>query len=81
MPTVFVTGGTGFMGRNLIVELLHRKFTVRALVRHGSEHKLPHGCEAVQGDALDKTVFRSDFACGDFRPTGRGDAPESVKER
>jgi uncharacterized protein YbjT (DUF2867 family) len=57
MPTVFVTGGTGFMGRNLIVELLHRKYTVRALVRHGSEHKLPHGCEAVQGDALYNASF------------------------
>ena len=65
MPTVFVTGGTGFMGRNLIVELLHRKCTVRALVRHGSEHKLPHGCEAVQGDAFDKASFAAQISPAD----------------
>ena len=57
MPTVFVTGGTGFMGRNLIAELLRRGYTIRALVRHGSEHKLPQGTIAVQGDALDKNSF------------------------
>jgi uncharacterized protein YbjT (DUF2867 family) len=59
MPTVFVTGGTGFMGRNLIAELLHREYVIKALVRHGSEHKLPHGCQAVPGDALDKNSFAS----------------------
>ncbi|HLJ23016.1 MAG TPA: NAD(P)H-binding protein [Candidatus Acidoferrales bacterium] len=57
MPTVFVTGGTGFMGRNLIAELLRRGYTIRALARHGSEHKLPHGAVVVPGDALDKNSF------------------------
>jgi uncharacterized protein YbjT (DUF2867 family) len=57
MPTVFVTGGTGFMGRNLIMELVRRGYTVHALVRHGSEHKLPHGCKAVHGNALEKNSF------------------------
>jgi uncharacterized protein YbjT (DUF2867 family) len=57
MPAVFVTGGTGFMGRNLIIELVRRGYVVKALVRHGSEHKLPHGCQAVPGDALDKSSF------------------------
>jgi uncharacterized protein YbjT (DUF2867 family) len=55
--TVFVTGGTGFMGRNLIVELLKRGYAVKALVRKGSEHKLPQGCEAVEGDALERNSF------------------------
>ena len=59
MPTVFVTGGTGFMGRNLIIELVHRGYAVNALARHGSEHKLPHGCKAIHGDALDKNSFAS----------------------
>ena len=62
MPTVFVTGGTGFMGRNLIMELVRRGYSVKALVRHGSEHKLPHGCQAVQGDALDKSSFASQIS-------------------
>jgi uncharacterized protein YbjT (DUF2867 family) len=59
MQTVFVTGGTGFMGRNLIVQLVRRGYAVEALARHGSEHKLPHGCKVVHGDALDKNSFAS----------------------
>jgi len=57
MRSVFVTGGTGFMGRHLIMELVHRKYAVQALARHGSEHKLPHGCKVIPGDALDKNSF------------------------
>ena len=59
MPTVFVTGGTGFMGRSLLVELVRRGYVVKALVRHGSEHKLPQGCQVVHGDALDNNSFTS----------------------
>jgi uncharacterized protein YbjT (DUF2867 family) len=62
MPTVFVTGGTGFMGRSLLVELVRRGYVVKALVRHGSEHKLPHGCQVVHGDALDKNSFTSQIS-------------------
>lgn len=61
-PTVFVTGGTGFMGRSLIAELLRRGIPVKALVRAGSERKLPAGCAAVPGDALDKNSFVSRIA-------------------
>ncbi len=57
MRSVFVSGGTGFMGRNLIMELVRRKYAVQALARHGSEHKLPHGCKVILGDALDKNSF------------------------
>jgi uncharacterized protein YbjT (DUF2867 family) len=45
------------MGRNLIMELVRRKYAVQALARHGSEHKLPHGCKVIPGDALDKNSF------------------------
>ncbi len=62
MPTVFVTGGTGFIGRNMIMELVRRGYAIKALVRHGSEHKLPHGCNAVQGDALDKNSFAAQIS-------------------
>lgn len=54
---VFITGGTGYIGRVLIPRLLESGHTVRALVRSGSEQKLPPGCEAVTGNALDASTF------------------------
>jgi uncharacterized protein YbjT (DUF2867 family) len=65
MRSVFVTGGTGFMGRGLIMELVRRKYAVGALARHGSEHKLPHGCKVIAGDALDKNSFISQIPPAD----------------
>jgi uncharacterized protein YbjT (DUF2867 family) len=56
---VFVTGGTGYMGSRLIRELLARGHRVRALVRPGSEKKLPAGAEAVAGDALDGASYKA----------------------
>lgn len=55
--TVFVAGGTGYLGRPLISRLLARGHRVRALVRPGSEKKLPAGCETVQGNALDGASY------------------------
>jgi uncharacterized protein YbjT (DUF2867 family) len=52
---VFVTGGTGFMGRKLIASLLRRGHRVKALVREGSQQRLPLGAEAVIGDPLSAT--------------------------
>ena len=54
---VFVTGGTGYIGRPLIQELLARGHALRALVRPGSTGKLPAGVEEVVGDALDAASF------------------------
>ncbi len=54
---VFLTGGTGYLGRRLVPELARRGHTVRALVRPGSERKLPAGCRAVVGDPLDGVSF------------------------
>jgi uncharacterized protein YbjT (DUF2867 family) len=54
---IFITGGTGYLGQRLIPELLTRGHHVRALVRQASEKKLPEGCEAVVGNALDKESF------------------------
>jgi len=54
---VFVTGGTGYLGSRLIVELARRGHSVRALVRAGSEHKLPTEAERAVGDALESKTF------------------------
>jgi len=62
---VFVTGGSGYMGSRLIARLLERGHRVRALVRSGSEKKLPAGCEAVLGDALDSSGYRDSVAPAD----------------
>lgn len=51
------------MGRRLISELLRRGHRVRALVRPGSEGKLPAGCAAVVGNALEKESY-----AGQVRP-------------
>ena len=55
--SVFITGGTGYLGRPLIGQLLARGHEVRALVRSGSQAKLPPGCTPVFGNALDGTTY------------------------
>jgi len=55
--SVFVTGGTGYIGTPLIRCLVRRGHKVRALVRPGSEGKLPIDCEAVIGNALDSGSY------------------------
>jgi uncharacterized protein YbjT (DUF2867 family) len=62
---VFVTGGTGYVGRPLIAQLLERGHEVYALVRPGSERKLPAGCHAIAGDALDGTSYAGKIAPAD----------------
>lgn len=62
---VFITGGTGYLGRRLIPELLKRGHTVRALVRQGSEAKLPPGCTGVIGDPLDQQSFARQISPAD----------------
>jgi uncharacterized protein YbjT (DUF2867 family) len=54
---VFVTGSTGYLGRPLIAGLLQRGHEVRALVRTGSEGKLPPGCKVVVGNALEGSSY------------------------
>lgn len=50
---VFITGGTGYVGRHLIPALLALGHRVRALARESSLARVPEGAEAVIGDALD----------------------------
>jgi uncharacterized protein YbjT (DUF2867 family) len=62
---VFVTGGTGYLGGALLPALLARGHRVRALARPGSEAKLPAGCGAVPGNALDVATFGTQVAPAD----------------
>ena len=56
--SIFVAGGTGYIGKPLIQRLAERGHQIRALVRRGSESKLPTGCcEPVPGNALDPPSY------------------------
>ena len=57
LAEVFITGGTGYLGRPLIEALLEKKFNVHALVRPGSEGKIPSGAVKAIGNALDDATF------------------------
>ena len=50
--SVFVTGGTGYMGSRLIPILAQRGHTIKAIVRKGSEAKLPSSVSLVVADPL-----------------------------
>ena len=54
---VFITGGTGYMGRRLIPLLRRRGHKITAVAREGSQGKLPAGCEAIVADVLDRTTW------------------------
>jgi uncharacterized protein YbjT (DUF2867 family) len=65
MRNIFVTGGTGYIGSRLIPQLIARGHRVRALVREGSEGRLPGGCETVKGNPLDRSSFAGRVAPSD----------------
>ena len=54
---VFITGGTGYLGRPLIAQLLARGHQVRALVRPGSESKVPKGVPLFWGTLSMRTLI------------------------
>ena len=62
---VFVTGGTGYIGSRLIPLLARRGHSVLALVRSGSERRLPGDCRAVIGNVLDPDTYAPDAAGAD----------------
>ncbi|CAN5841374.1 hypothetical protein BH10BAC2_BH10BAC2_50060 [soil metagenome] len=57
MKNVFITGGTGYMGKRLIPLLQEKGYAVTALVRKGSESRLPAGCNIVTADPFDAGSF------------------------
>jgi uncharacterized protein YbjT (DUF2867 family) len=59
---VFVTGGTGYVGRAMIRALLDRQHAVRALVRPISLDRVLAGAIPVVGDALDASTFERELS-------------------
>lgn len=78
---IFVTGGTGFLGKNLIPLLASRGHALRVLVRHPEDHPWlrDHNVEVVRGDVLDLASVEQGVAgcryvvhaAGHFRMWGR----------
>jgi nucleoside-diphosphate-sugar epimerase len=61
MKQVFLTGGIGYIGRRLITLLLEKGYNIKALVRKGSENKLPKSCSYVIGDPFNASTFSNDI--------------------
>jgi uncharacterized protein YbjT (DUF2867 family) len=57
MRQVFVSGGTGYVGRALVARLVARDHKVRVLARPESERKVPAGAHTVRGNPLDASTF------------------------
>jgi nucleoside-diphosphate-sugar epimerase len=64
MAQVFVTGGSGFIGRRLVHRLLGEGHTVRALVRSEESAAVVTslGAEPVRGELTDPATYRDAVA-------------------
>src|SRR5687768_13950527 len=64
MATVLVTGGSGFIGRNLIEALLFRGDRVRCIVRKPSANSIlaDLGAELIAGDLQDHATLQQAVA-------------------
>jgi nucleoside-diphosphate-sugar epimerase len=87
--TVFVTGGTGFLGHHLVPALCRAGFRVRLLVRQPNDHRWLQSypnVEVVQGDVLDTASLAHHVAgsrylvhaAGMFRFWGKANAFEET---
>ncbi|MDP4263292.1 MAG: NAD(P)H-binding protein [Bacteroidota bacterium] len=62
--TVFITGATGYIGTRLIKRLIKKGYPVLALVRKGSEQKVPAGAQIIIGNPFDARTFQSYIPAG-----------------
>ena len=67
MSSIFVTGGTGYIGSRLIPLLANRGHELKAVVRPGSERKIPANVSIVSADPLqDGSYTESIRGCDTF---------------
>ena len=89
---VLVTGGTGFIGRNLCAELAERGHDVTALARTPDSDALPAGVETAMGDVSAYDSIESAFEGQDavvnlvalsplFEPSGGNEMHDRVHRR
>jgi uncharacterized protein YbjT (DUF2867 family) len=64
-PSLFMTGGTGYLGSRLIPLLLERGHRVTALVRQESTAHVPRGAQVVIGNVLDAASVSEHVSSGD----------------
>jgi uncharacterized protein YbjT (DUF2867 family) len=57
VASICITGGTGYIGRHLIPLLVKRGHAVKAVVRNGSEGKLPENVVAVVANPLEEGAY------------------------
>jgi len=62
---VFLTGATGYIGSRVASALVERGHIVRALIRPGSEKRLPDGARPILGNALAAATFARHVAPSD----------------
>ncbi len=65
MANIFVSGGTGYLGRPMIAELLRRGHSVKCLYRARSRSRVPPGSMPVAGDPLESATFANEVSSGD----------------
>ena len=60
MKKIFLTGGTGFVGRQIIRDLNQKGYSLRCLIRKGTESKFPlkDNIETVFGDIRDSETLK-----------------------
>jgi uncharacterized protein YbjT (DUF2867 family) len=64
MRQVFVTGGTGYLGRPLIRKLCADGLRVTPLARPQSAAKIPSGCGVIAEDAPDSRTYQDQVPAG-----------------
>ncbi len=89
---ILVTGGTGFIGRNLCVELVERGHDVTALARNPAGEDVPDGIEMAMGDVSAYDSIVNSFEGKDavinlvalsplFRPSGGNEMHDKVHRK